>query len=75
MIVELYTKPSCPHCVRAKQILQNHNISYNEFEMGRNITREELKNKFPKAKYVPIIIVDDEQLDGVGSLQLLLEQK
>ena len=72
MLVEIYTKPDCPHCLTTKTILNNHNIPYIEHEIGRNITREEIKARFPDAKFVPIIIVDNEKLDNVNNLQQLL---
>lgn len=74
MLVEIYTKADCPHCVRAKQLLKNNNIPFTEWELGRNITKEVLLERFPDAKFVPIILIDDQKLDSVNSLQLLLEQ-
>lgn len=74
MIIELYTKPGCPACQRTKQILENMGYSYIEYEMGRNITRDELKARFPDATHVPIIIVDQQKIKSADEMKLLLER-
>jgi len=75
MLIEIYTKKDCPACQKVKQILTTFGYNYTEYELGRNITREELRRQFPEAKLVPIIIVDNERVDCWNDLQLLLEQK
>ena len=74
MLIEIFTRPDCPACQRTKTLLKNSGYNYTEWELGRNITREDLLLRFPYAKFVPIIIVDNEMRDNAG-LQLLLEQK
>jgi len=73
--LELYVKPDCPVCVRAKQILKNFNVEYIEYVVGKDITKEDVKRKFPEARVVPIIIFNGDQLDGLPELQLLLEKR
>ncbi len=34
MTVEIYTKPNCPYCVKAKHLLNQKGISYKEFTIG-----------------------------------------
>ena len=72
MLIELFTKPGCPECNRTKKILQEKNLPYKEFVLGENITRDEVKARFPSAKYVPIILVDNVETN-IGDVQLLLE--
>lgn len=72
MLIEIYTKVGCPACQRTKKILENNGYSYTEYELYKNITREELKKRFPFAKYVPIIIVNNEE-KTIEELKLLLE--
>lgn len=74
MLIEIYTKQDCPGCQRTKQILKTYGYNYTEYELGKNISREELKARFPTAKHVPIIIVDNNEV-AVNDLQLLLEAK
>ena len=74
MLIEIYTKKDCPACARTKALLINHGYVFTEHEMGRDITREELLNRFPAAKFVPIITIDNEQVNpDEKSLLLLLE--
>lgn len=72
MLIEIYTKPNCPACFKTKKFLAEYHLPYKEFVLGENITRDEVKAKFPTAKYVPIVIVDGVERDVV-SMQLLLE--
>jgi glutaredoxin len=74
MQIEIFTKIGCPACDRAKQILTSHNYTYTEHVLGETITREEIKQRFPNASSVPIIIVDSVRVGSIGQLQLLLEQ-
>ena len=43
--VEIYTKPNCPHCVRAKQILSQHSIPYTEYVIGSGHSKEDIQKK------------------------------
>lgn len=69
MQAEIYTKDDCPWCVKAKELLDKLDIKYIEYKMGVNITREEIKNKFPKWKTVPIILLDDKFIGGYTELE------
>ena len=50
MNVEIYTKHDCVYCQRAKVLLADKNISFNEQMLDRDFTREHILNKFPTAK-------------------------
>ena len=70
----LYTWTFCPYCVRAKQVLDHHGISYEERQMERR--GEELREL--KAQYghptVPIILLDGEFIGGCEELEALGRQ-
>ena len=70
--VTLYTKPSCHICESVKQLLSTHNVTYQEIVIGRDISRQEVIEKFPQARIAPIIIVNGIE-SNPSSLQLLLE--
>lgn len=75
-MVKIYTKKSCNFCDKAKILLNNFNIQYEEFCIGENITREEVVAMFPGVAYVPILVMEDgKQVNGAVELQLLLEAK
>ncbi len=73
MLIEIYTKTGCPACQKAKQLLESKGLSFQEWELGRNITRDELKSRFPTATHVPIVMVDNRQYSLDNLPQMLLE--
>lgn len=36
--VSIFTKPGCPFCAKAKQVLQDHNVKYEEIVLGKDAT-------------------------------------
>jgi len=69
---EIYTKPACPWCVKAKQALSRHGISYTEFTIGTNgITKETVEQKIGAGavvKTVPQIFIDGKYIGGCTEL-------
>lgn len=65
---KIYTKPNCNFCVRAKSLLDSANIPYAELVIGVDITREEVLNKFPTARSVPIILEGTSYIGGYTEL-------
>lgn len=43
--VEIYSKSSCPFCVRAKQLLDANNISYDEYLVGTHVSKEDIQSR------------------------------
>lgn len=41
--VVIYTKDNCVWCVRAKELLKNLNVPYQEKKLGTDYTKEELR--------------------------------
>ena len=39
----IFAKPGCPHCARAKSILESNGIQYDEITLGGNITSSTLR--------------------------------
>ena len=74
-LLELYTKSDCPICKQAKSILDNNKILYWEYEIGHNISREEVLQRFPTAKVVPVIVFNGQVMAGVPELERLVEQR
>lgn len=71
MKVELYTSSWCPFCIRAKQILDNRQVTYTEFVMdGKDAELNEVKQKYGHST-VPIVVIDDELVGGCDELQAL----
>ena len=43
--VEIYSKTSCPFCVRAKQLLDKHDIPYDEYLVGTQVSKEDIQSR------------------------------
>jgi glutaredoxin len=67
-MILVYTKDNCPHCVKAKTLLQVRGLEYSEVVIGKDITREEFMEAFPNARTVPQIIFDDKNIGGYEEL-------
>lgn len=66
--IRIFSKPDCPYCVQAKQLLDNKGYTYAEFVIGEDMTKEEFVEAFPKVKTVPFIIVGNNQVGGFKQL-------
>ncbi|NDD84091.1 glutaredoxin [bacterium] len=42
----IYSKPNCPYCVAAKNLLKQHNIEYLEITVDQDISSEEYRQLF-----------------------------
>ena len=41
--VVIFAKPGCPHCARAKAVLDEHGVQYDEITLGGNVTSKTLR--------------------------------
>lgn len=69
----LYTKPSCPHCIHAKNLLRSTDREYVEIVVGVDCTVEELKDLVPGVKTVPQIFDEDVYVGGFTELKEYLK--
>lgn len=70
--VTVYTSPSCPYCVRAKDLLQRRSIPYEEIQISWEDEAgwEEMEKK-SGMKTVPQIFVGDKCIGGYTDLAAL----
>jgi len=66
---DIYTKEGCVPCHQALEKLKAANVEFKEFVIGKDITREEVLQKFPNAKVTPIIY--NYRTDGIVQWQVL----
>lgn len=69
MNIVVISKDNCGYCLRAKALLEKLNISYTERKVGVDISRDEIVEKYPIMKTVPIITVDDKLIGGFTQLE------
>ena len=68
MKVEIYTKPFCPYCERAKELLRIKGVSFIEYVVnGDPVRAEELRRRGATAP-PPGIFVADRLIGGCGEL-------
>ena len=80
--ITIYTTPYCPFCIRAKQLLKNKNIEFQEIDLSEEPDKfDEMSKKSNGARTVPQIFVDDthigdcdyiHELDNKGVLDKIL---
>lgn len=64
----VYSKPGCPSCVNAKQLIQAKGDTYTELVIGTDIAREEFISLFPLVRTVPHILEDQVAIGGYDNL-------
>ena len=61
--IDIYTTPYCPFCIRAKKLLANKKVEFNEIDLSENPDKfEEMLSKSNGARTVPQIFVNGEHI-------------
>ncbi len=67
--VEIYTKFGCPYCARAKALLGQKGIEYEEYEINSLPgKRDEMLERSNGRHTVPQIFIDDRHVGGSDDL-------
>lgn len=70
--VEIYTKAWCGYCARAKRLLDDKGVAYEEYDISMGgPKREEMLARAPGAMTVPQIFIDDAHIGGSDDLAAL----
>ena len=67
--VVLYSKPNCSFCNKAKNLLNFHNILYDEKILDIDFTREYILSLYSQAKTFPVVVIDGVYIGGFTELQ------
>ncbi|MDB5889812.1 MAG: Glutaredoxin-family domain protein [Polaromonas sp.] len=70
--VTIFTKPGCPFCARAKDMLKNAGISFEEISLGKSITSRSLQ-AVAGASTAPQVFVGGKRVGGSEDLQKWLQ--
>jgi|TARA_B110000495_G_C22763304_1_gene446871 glutaredoxin len=70
----IYSKPNCPYCTKAKELLSNSRLRYTEIIIGKDISVERLMEEFdlngmPRPKSAPQIILHGKYVGGYKELE------
>lgn len=70
--VEIYTKWSCPYCLRAKRLLDGKGVSYEEYDITMGgPQRVEMIQRANGRITVPQIFIDGKHIGGSDDLAAL----
>ena len=72
--IAIFTKPGCPFCQQAKQLLQQHNLAYDEIVLGRDASSVALRAVSGKTT-VPQVFIGGEHIGGSEQLTEHLSSK
>ena len=69
--VEVYTTAVCPFCVRAKRLLAERRIPYQEYDVGGDVNLRADVMRRSGRRTVPQIFIDGESIGGFEELAAL----
>ena len=71
-VIEIYSKGYCPYCTRAKALLAQKSVAYQEFEIDKNPElRPEMIARSNGSTTVPQIFINDKHIGGCDELYAL----
>jgi glutaredoxin 3 len=65
----VWSKDACPFCVQAKSLLAARGIEFEERNISKDWTREQLLEAVPDARTLPQIFLDDQHIGGFTDLR------
>ena len=71
----IWSKVTCTFCVKAKQLLKQNNLAYEERVIGEGWTREQLLTEVPNAQTVPQIFIENLYIGGYNELKEYFNSK
>ena len=70
----VWSKPACPFCTKAKNLLKNKGIEYEEKNIAEGYTIQDLLEMVPNARTMPQIWLDEEHIGGYHELEARLKE-
>ena len=68
--VKIYTTTYCPYCVRARQLLDNKQVDYNNIDVSETDARANMK-LLTGGTTVPQIVINGQAIGGCDELHAL----
>lgn len=62
--VTVYSTPTCPYCIRAKQFLKDNNIDFEDIDVSTNQEKAEEMIKKSGQMGVPVLDINGELITG-----------
>jgi len=70
----VWSKDQCPYCDQAKALLKQKGIEFEERNVSKDWTKEQLLEAVPTARTVPQIFLDEELVGGFTELKTYLQK-
>ena len=74
MKATVWSKPACPYCVKAKNLLKSKGIEYEEKNIAEGHKIQDLLEMVPNARTMPQNWLDGEHLGGYYELEAKLKE-
>jgi glutaredoxin len=71
----VWSKNACPFCDQAKALLKMKGIEFEERNVSKDWTKEQLLEAVPNARTVPQIFIDDKLIGGFTELKKHFEKE
>ena len=62
--INIYSTPTCPFCIRAKQYLKDNNIQFTDYDVGADPAKAQEMMKKSGQMGVPVIEIDGNIVIG-----------
>ena len=72
--VTMYSTRFCPYCMRARSLLGNKNVAYEEIDVGSDTSLWQKMQSLSGRDSVPQIFINDEPVGGYDDIALLDRQ-
>lgn len=69
----VWSKDACPFCVQAKALLESKGIKFEERNVNKDWTKEQLLEAVPNARTLPQIFLDETHIGGFTELRKHLQ--
>ena len=71
-MIEIYTKPTCPYCIKAKALLSEKGVTVTEYNISdKPELREQMINRASRRTSVPQIFINNQHIGGCDDLYAL----
>lgn len=64
MKIKLYTTPTCPYCLQAKNYFEGQNIDFEEIDVSQNQKAAQKMVKISGQMGVPVIVINRQIIIG-----------
>lgn len=72
--VEIYSADNCDYCRRAKSLLTDAGVEFEEFDIASDNNRQSLMDRLPRMRSIPQIFVNGEHIGGYEDLEILKQR-